>query len=184
VLLLRFPHLDALSATLRERRDAAYARIAVDLNDARYLPLLADVRVAAERPAFTSRARTPADAFVPELLATCWDPLRRAVRRRSRAPTNGELHRIRIRAKHVRYAAEAVIPIAGGEAEDFARRVETLQTVLGEQHDAVEAYRVLRTLDARDGLTQAAMTLARAAADEGRRTWRAAWRDAQRSCFW
>jgi hypothetical protein len=51
--------------------------------------------------------------------------------------TNRELHRIRIRAKRSRYAAEAFAPVAGRTARTFAERMKRLQDLLGEQHDAV-----------------------------------------------
>jgi len=46
------------------------------------------------------------------------------------------LHAVRIAAKHLRYALEALEPIAGRWARKAARRVGKLQDVLGEEHDA------------------------------------------------
>jgi CHAD domain-containing protein len=181
------PELTALLATFADARSAAYARVAQDRCDPRYRPLLDEIRDAADHPRFTAPAAAPAADVVPELLAEAWRKLRRAVRRRSRPPTDTELHRIRIRAKRVRYIAEAVTPCAGHPAQHFARCVEHLQTVLGNQHDAAIAGQQLRQLGAHDGAAFAAgelAALARAEADEGRRTWRAAWRDARHHRFW
>ena len=54
------------------------------------------------------------------------------------------LHKVRIKAKRCRYAAEAVTPIAGKRAARFALAVSRLQTVLGEHQDTVVAERWLR----------------------------------------
>jgi CHAD domain-containing protein len=58
-------------------------------------------------------------------------------------PTDPELHRIRILAKRVRYAAEAVAAVAPG-ALNFAKAAAKLQTVLGEHQDSVTAQAWLR----------------------------------------
>jgi CHAD domain-containing protein len=54
-------------------------------------------------------------------------------------PTDQQLHQIRIRAKRLRYAAEAAAPVVGRPASRMATAVEALQTVLGDHHDAVTA---------------------------------------------
>jgi len=181
------PQLDALLAAFRARRDDAYFRVATDLRDPRYVPLLDAIVEAAERPAFTTRAFAPATDVIPELLAANWRRLRKAVRRRSRPPADAELHRIRIRAKRVRYVAEAVVPVAGRAALRFAGCVEALQGILGDQHDAVLAYQRLREHAATDGIAFGAgelAALALTAADRGRHGWRSAWRAARRRRFW
>ena len=50
---------------------------------------------------------------------------------------------VRIGAKRVRYAAEAVASAVGKEAKRFARAVEGFQEVLGDHQDAVVAGRIL-----------------------------------------
>ena len=157
------------------------------MRDARYVPLLDAIVEAAERPAFAARAFDPARDVLPDVLADGWRKLRKTVRRRSRPPQDTELHRIRIGAKRMRYVAEAVTPAWGRGAERFARCVETLQAVLGDQHDAVVAYGRLREIAGAGDAAFAAgelAALALAAADEGRHTWRAAWRAARRRRFW
>jgi CHAD domain-containing protein len=181
------PQLGAVFAALSESRVAAYATVARDLRDPRYGPLLDALRDAAAQPAFSARALAPAADVVPELLETAWRKLRRTVRRRSHPPTDTELHHIRIRAKRVRYVAEAVVGFAGPPAQRFARCVEQLQAVLGDQHDAVIAYHELSRLGGHHQRAVVAgelAALALAEAAEGRRTWRAAWRDARRQRFW
>jgi CHAD domain-containing protein len=180
------PQIEEVLATFRARRDDAYRTVARDLRDARYVPLLDAVIEAAERPAFGPRAFEPACDVLPELIATSWRKLRKAVRRRSRPPQDPELHRIRIRAKRVRYVAEAVAPALGRDAERLAACAEDLQGVLGEQHDAVVAYQRLRESAAGSAAFAAGelAALAAGAAEAGRHEWRPAWRAVKRQRFW
>jgi CHAD domain-containing protein len=54
------------------------------------------------------------------------------------------LHRVRIQAKQVRYAAEAMIPVADAAAQRFADAAADLQDVLGEHQDSINAQRWLQ----------------------------------------
>jgi CHAD domain-containing protein len=150
--------------------------------DARYGGLHAAIAAAARQPAFTRRAGAPAAEALCALIDPVWRKLRKAVRRRSRPPRDAELHAIRIKAKRVRYAAEALAPYAGEAATTFARQAERLQTVLGDQHDAVVAAARLRALAAPAAL----IALEDAAAVAGRSAWRACWRalEPRRERFW
>jgi CHAD domain-containing protein len=66
---------------------------------------------------------------------------RRRIRRARHAPPGYPrdvlLHRARRAAKRARYAAEAVTPVAGEDAEGFARQMKKVQSVLGEYQDTV-----------------------------------------------
>ena len=171
-------------APLREERERAYERMHAMLGDARYAALLQELVDAAKRPPLTARAEEPARDVLPQIVEAAWSKLRKRIRRRSRPPADRELHRIRIAAKRVRYATEAVAAIGGRRAHVLARAVEKLQTVLGDQHDAVIACARLRALP-KDGDTafvagQLAM-LEQQSAAAGRNAWRAAWREAKRA---
>jgi CHAD domain-containing protein len=52
---------------------------------------------------------------------------------------------VRIRAKRLRYASEAVAPAVGKPATGLARSAADLQGVLGDFHDAIVAEAWLRT---------------------------------------
>ena len=62
------------------------------------------------------------------------------------------LHEVRKSAKHVRYAAETLVPTEGKRAKVLAARFEALQGVLGEHHDAIVTQQRLRTEGARAGV--------------------------------
>ena len=66
------------------------------------------------------------------------------MRKAGRHPSDRDLHRIRIGAKQLRYAAEAATPVVGERARRTAKKAERLQEILGEHHDAVNAEEWLR----------------------------------------
>jgi CHAD domain-containing protein len=176
--------VEEVLAPMRAARERAYDVVRGMLRDPRYVPMLCALVDAAKRPPLNQRADEPAAAAIADILHDGWATLRRRVRKRSRPPSDRELHAIRIAAKRVRYAAEAIAPVAGRSAERFGRDTERLQTVLGEQHDAVMAGERLRSLGA-DGaqafVAGELAAIANAAECEARRGWRRAWRAAKRT---
>jgi len=167
---------------LRVMRDAAYRQLRAMLHEHRYVRLRDEVLAAAGTPRFGARASEPAAGLVTELMEQSWRELCLEVRGRSRPATDGELHRIRIRAKRVRYAAEAVSPVTGAAALTFAARVARLQHILGEQRDAtISCEQLRRHIHGGDGAFVASelTALESAAARAARRRWRDAWRAAR-----
>lgn len=176
--------VDDVLAPLRAARERAYDVVRAMLQDPRYEPLRCAMIDAAEHPPLNARAGEPAAGAIAEILDGAWKTLRRRVRKRSRPPSDRELHGIRIAGKRVRYAAEAVAPVAGRRAERLRRDAERLQTVLGDQHDAVLAGERLRSLGADGAQAFAAGELAAvtsAAERAARRSWRKAWRATKRA---
>jgi CHAD domain-containing protein len=131
-------HAEQALAPFRARRDAAYQALSYALRDPAYTELL-DATIAAANAPHVCRPQRSAASVVPQLMQRVWKKLRKRVRRAGPEPTDRDLHRIRIQAKHLRYAAEALTPIVGHAARRFARRAEELQGLLGKQHDAVAA---------------------------------------------
>jgi CHAD domain-containing protein len=78
------------------------------------------------------------------------------------APDAGAVHRLRIKLKRARYAAE-LAATADGKGDRFLKRARTLQTLLGEHQDAVVAERRLRELAVMDDSTAAAFAAGRLA---------------------
>jgi CHAD domain-containing protein len=125
------------------------------------------------------------------LLARPWRALVRGVRRLDPDPTDAALHSVRIKAKRVRYAAEAFAPALGRPARRFGSAARKLQDVLGEHQDAVvaAAWLVERGIDADDpSVAFAAGRLTEhELADRARTrdTWHAAWERLERKKrFW
>jgi CHAD domain-containing protein len=133
-----------LLARLRAERDERHSSVQAALRDPRYLALLEEIVAAARQPLLNQGAHEPARKGMRKLLAAVWKRARKPVRDYGRLPNDAQLHEIRIKAKHVRYAAECFEPLAGKNAKALARHAERLQTVLGDQHDAVMAAARLR----------------------------------------
>jgi CHAD domain-containing protein len=128
--------IDALDHERRARRRALLEMLTSD----RYRTLLEHFEAAASSPIVTN-----ADARLEKIAGREFDKLRRTVRRVGKTPDDAELHRIRIKSKRARYAAELAEAMRGKPATRFIDQVKILQDLLGEHHDAVVAEQLLRT---------------------------------------
>jgi CHAD domain-containing protein len=197
VLLERFEdHLAALPADdakagrrlvarLADQRDQARRRLLGAMAQEKYAVLLDDLVAAAAAPALLPGADRPAVEVMPPLVTKPWKRLRKEVRKAGDDPPDEALHQIRIRAKRARYAAEAVEPVFGTPAEDFADAIADLQDVLGDHQDAVVGEGWLREAAAssrRDVALVAGLLIAaeRASAADTRERWPAVWKAAKR----
>jgi CHAD domain-containing protein len=122
----------AILELLDAERDEARQTLVAALDSARYRSLLDEL----ERPPGLRQGERLESAAAAE-----YERLRKAARRLGRDPGDESLHRVRIRAKRARYAAEAL----GGE-ERFVARAKRLQDVLGEHQDAAVAEERIREL--------------------------------------
>jgi len=125
--------------------------------------------------------RRPAHAPDPAVvMSSMWKALARRAGAAGRSSPDPVLHALRIRAKRVRYAAEALTPFVGDRASAFAKAAGRLQDVLGRHQDAVVA------IDKLAGVAATDPTLAFAAGGIGagrervraqtRTAWPEAWR--------
>lgn len=148
---------------IRADRARAVTALRAALDGRRYARLLARLDATLAAP----RERTE-DVSLPDVAAEEFARLRRAVKRLPKHPSAAELHEIRIKVKHARYAAELAQPDVGRRAERFVAKAKALQDILGAHQDAVVAERyVLRAA----GQAPGARALARqiAARQEERR---------------
>ena len=130
--------------TLVDRMEGTRARDRAVLLEAmrspRYASLLDRLVEAAGSPRLRDGYEVlRAKRSAPRLARGPWKRLRATVHRLPDEPSNPELHEVRIRAKHARYAFEAIAPVVGGHAKRTAHRLAELQDLLGEQHDAIVA---------------------------------------------
>jgi CHAD domain-containing protein len=166
---------------LHRERDSARAALLAALREGAYVQLLDDLLAAANSPMVLDGGRPAAAALTPRVART-WRKLRDAVRQAGDDPSDAQLHRIRIRAKRSRYAAEALVPVIGKPAEEFAEACEEVQEVLGDHHDAVVAQVWLRKAAAAKGAPGPSAIAAgeliaaeRGVAARRRVEWKAAW---------
>ena len=121
----------AILELLDAEREDARKEVLAALDSSRYRGLLAELE---RPPALRDGERLETGA------AAEYERLRKAVKRLGPDPKDEELHRLRIRAKRVRYASEAV-----GKSS-FAACAKELQVILGEHQDAAVAEQRIREL--------------------------------------
>jgi CHAD domain-containing protein len=171
------PVVEALQAS----RDAAHVALLDALRSDRYASLLDRLVEAANAPVLARASAEPAADAIPALVRRPWHRLSKRAKALGPAPTDAQLHELRIRTKRVRYAAEAATPVVGKQARGFARAAASLQDVLGDLNDAVVAAAWLAGWSARDAeAAHAAAQLAaseRSTAEALRGHWRAAWEE-------
>jgi CHAD domain-containing protein len=176
------PLLDTAVSQLSSARAALLAEMSGDV----YLGLVDRAVAAVTRPRWSDGAGEAPP--VTSLAAKMWRRLRAYVAAIGESPTDEQLHRVRILAKRVRYAADASVPLAGEAAAAASARVAALQTVLGEQHDAVVTREWLRRhADSSASIAFAAGELAALELDrihDASKRWRKAWVAASRKKDW
>jgi CHAD domain-containing protein len=171
----------------RERADDRNALLSAMDSD-RYGQLLERLATAARElpPGGARKARAAsASAGAAAAPGRPWRHLRGAVRDLGDHPSDDALHQVRIRAKRLRYASEAVAPVVGKRATALARAAVNLQDVLGELHDCVVSEGWLRDA-ARDAPADQALAAGlliaaeRAEAAGHRSDWHAKWKNLRR----
>ena len=137
---------------LRARTASAHESVSATLTGARYLELHRGIDALLRNPPFTRRARRRAQATLTAGIRKAFDRLegRMAVVERSEAGPARELalHDARKAAKRLRYAGEVAAPVLGKQAIRLRKRLESVQSVLGEHQDAVVARATLIELGA------------------------------------
>jgi inorganic triphosphatase YgiF len=176
------PIVAELSSELQAESEEARGRLVLDMRSDRYIDLIERLVEASRAPALTAQAQQRAALVVPALARRDWRRLRKGVTQLHDQPADPELHRIRILAKRVRYAAEAAEPLAGKIAHRFAEAAAALQDVLGDHQDSVTAQGWLR--EAGRGpraFTAGELTaMEREAAAQDRATWHNVWKKVDR----
>jgi CHAD domain-containing protein len=192
----RFPTDDApvaerLLRGLVQTREEARAQLLEGMRSARYADLLGRLVDAARAPSILEEhTGRPATEVLGSVMERPWQHLRDATDELGPDSPDEALHAARIRAKRVRYAAEAIAPVFGKTARSFARAAVALQDALGEHQDAVVAGAWLRgvtTGGPRVAFVAGELaTLERLAADDARRAWPKAWKalSRKRLRFW
>ncbi len=141
---LRSPERRAFQQVLnvlqQERADGRKVLLEV-LESDRYLALLDRLETAAQSPAVANVTVSLADIARDE-----FKKLRRAMRAGGPEAEDKVLHRIRIKGKRARYAAELAEATIGKPATRFIEQAKTLQDLLGEHQDAVVCEQRLRKL--------------------------------------
>jgi len=131
---------------------AARAKIVEALTSSRYVELLETLVRAANTPEFTPVAHQPCDEVLPPLMRAAWKQLRRDAEGLQRKGPDDTWHAARIRAKHARYAAEALAPVFGKPAARLGRQLARVTELLGRHQDAAITAEAARDLAEGDGV--------------------------------
>ncbi len=173
-----------LFVRLGDQQTSARAAVVAAFSATRYGALVGSLRNAAAEPKLTHDPMRSAKPIMPKLVRRGWARLEQAVVDLDEIPTDAELHRVRIKAKRVRYACELAEPEWGKRASRLAASAANVQGVLGELNDAVvgEAWLRAAAHDLPDARVVAGMFVAerRAAAARSRQRFPRVWRDAAR----
>ena len=123
------------------RRVRAKRALDAALAEPRYVALLDRLVTAAREPALSGGTDPSGRTLAQAVLVPPAGKIRTAVGRLGDDPPDAALHRVRINAKGLRYAAEAVKPVSDRQVERVERAARAVQDVLGEHQDAVVAGR-------------------------------------------
>jgi CHAD domain-containing protein len=165
--------LAVVRAQLEADRAEARTELVAELDSERYRELLrAGEALTASDPEPES-GPTIAEA-ASELLDKSFRKVRELGDTLDSTSEAADLHKLRIRAKRVRYATEFIRPAYGAPAERFVRRLVDLQDVLGEHQDSEVAVARLhalatRTSDVQPGAVFTMGELAQRYRDDGAR---------------
>ena len=140
---------DVLSAD----RDQARANLVQTLDSPRYERLLAQCTAVLRRgPVGASpSSRVPAVDAAPSLIEERYRKVRKGGRRIDRTSKPADYHRLRIRAKRLRYALQFLSPIYGRDVRALIRRTVRLQDLLGAHQDAEVAVARFEAIVAEEG---------------------------------
>jgi CHAD domain-containing protein len=169
---------------LESRRRRTRRELIVALDEPEYVDLLERLVAASQAPVLSAGEAPRGGALVQAVLVPPAGRLRTSVGRLGESPADEALHRVRIDAKGLRYAAEAVGPVAGRAVARLERAARLVQDVLGEHQDAVVAATWLRSRAARTAAPAPWRALERmeiAAAASARAGWPNAWGKLERA---
>jgi CHAD domain-containing protein len=167
-----------IASSVALERGVAFERLRASMDAAKHAHLLMTLMSIAVDPPLRRPAQAPDPAVV---MSSVWKALARRAGAASGSSPDPVLHALRIRAKRVRYAAEALAPFVGDRASAFARSAARLQDVLGRHQDSVMAIDKLSAVAAADPELAFVAGWLAAGRERVRVETRSAWWDAWRS---
>lgn len=169
--------LERFISRLRIERHRLQQSLVTELRSPRYLELIANLVQAARSPAVVV-----SDVRLGDIAAAEFRKLRNAMRKLVRHPSDSDLHRVRIKTKHARYAAELAETCTGKPAGRFIAEAKCFQDLLGVHQDAVLAERHIRAFTEQSTSVRAAFVAGRMVErqhqrrDFARSTFKAQWK--------
>ena len=121
-------------AHLESQRNHVQEVLLNELKSERYLNLITRLQQTAHDPTVLESTVTLRDLANQE-----FTKLRNAIRQAGDSPNSAKIHKIRIRTKRARYAAELAERTVGKPAMRFIKKARVVQDVLGMHQDAIQA---------------------------------------------
>jgi CHAD domain-containing protein len=148
------PVVGPLLGDIEARRDARFADLLARLVSPEHQSMIERMRLAADEPRLEAIAVGPGCTVLADPTRRAWRRLKRRVDRLGGERAGPEqLHAIRIRAKHARYALETLASLHGRSddagLDAAAKQVAEIQRVLGRVQDAAIARRQILMASAR-----------------------------------
>lgn len=129
----------AVVALVEAERASGFAALTEEMGSKSYEKLLGRLAGFVSSPPFRKSAALPASEVLEPAASSAFAALASAVRRLEPVATDAALHKIRIKAKRARYAAQALPPLGGDGYEVLAKRLAKLQDTLGLLNDGSRA---------------------------------------------
>lgn len=148
--------LERFVTQLRTERHRVQLSLVKELDSPRYLELIRQLAQAAHSPAVVVSA-----VRLPDIAALEFTKLRKAMRKLGRSPSDIDLHRLRIKTKRTRYAAELAETCTGKPARRFIAQAKLFQDLLGVHQDAVLAEQHIRKFTEQSTSVRAAFVAGR-----------------------
>lgn len=136
--------LERFVVHLQQERDKAQQVLVDEMKSARYVSFLHKLHETMREPVLVEGTWS-----LKRIAERQFKKLAKEIRKLPRSPSNADLHRVRIKAKRARYAAELAELSMGKLAGKFAKAAKRFQDVLGRHQDAVLAERHVRDLVAK-----------------------------------
>ena len=118
------------------------------LDAERYRALLESLVEASRAPRLAPAAERPSGEVLLPLVVRSWRRLQRDADELRRKGPDTEWHAVRLRAKQTRYALDAVAPVFGAPAKEWAKQLVRITELLGNHQDAAIAAETTHVLAA------------------------------------
>jgi CHAD domain-containing protein len=151
-------------AHLETQRNNAQNILLSKLKGPRYLDLIRLLREAPHDPTAIESTATLRDLAKQE-----FSKLRKVIRQAGHTPNNANIHRIRIKTKRARYAAELAESTVGKSATRFIDKTRVVQDLLGLHQDAFKAHAYIQAFLKQSTSMRAAFIAGRMAERQRRR---------------
>ena len=145
--------LERFQHHLRSERERTHRTLMDEIKSARYLGFIAKLVQEADAPVVVATDQTLTD-----VAARQFRKLRKTVKRLRESPSDNALHRVRIKTKRARYAAELACACGGKRVSRFIKTASKFQDLLGRHQDAVLAEKYVRSFLRHQTGKQAAFT--------------------------